>query len=564
MTTYRTAAATAALALFMIAAAPVPQMFGPVPAAAQTADQLLADQTPLKSMDKKALRERVKALKEQVDSGNLSKDQKRAVRDALKQARAELQSRRDDSEATQTDQQAQQTQQVQSMSPDLAAAMNDTRPASTLSRKELRSRIRTGMEAIKSGNLSNDQKRAMKDRVAEARTELKKRKDDSQTTQQQTETPVKSKDTQVTVPKVEASQVMADKRPASSLSDRDLRDRLNQTRAVLREKNADPATMKALRAQLAGDRQELRSRVADKSDTQESKAKVDATTENNTAVDIRTTLNNSDNNVIDNSTTIINNTTTVTQVIQRQTSSDKLSQRDLNRRIRLLEKAKRENRLQGHDLVIAGQLIIDDRRVLRVRLLNDRDRRRKYFQQHRGSFNLGINVGIAPRFDIVAAEADYTQIEDQLIAAPRFRPQRRYTVDEIARDDQVRRAMPGIEIDTVTFEFGSAELAPEMVDELENVATVIEKVTAVRPDEIFLIEGHTDAVGPDDANQRLSQARAETVKAALADYFAIDPASLRTVGLGERFLKIPTEEPEQENRRVTVRRITPLLTGQVQ
>ncbi len=47
------------------------------------------------------------------------------------------------------------------------------------------------------------------------------------------------------------------------------------------------------------------------------------------------------------------------------------------------------------------------------------------------------------------------------------------------------------------------------------------------------------------------------------EYFAIDPHNLRTVGLGERFLKIPTDGPEQENRRVTIRRITPMLTGQV-
>ncbi len=45
MLTPRTAAASAALALFMLTAAPVPQLLGPAPAAAQTADQLLSDQT---------------------------------------------------------------------------------------------------------------------------------------------------------------------------------------------------------------------------------------------------------------------------------------------------------------------------------------------------------------------------------------------------------------------------------------------------------------------------------------------------------------------------------------
>ena len=186
-----------------------------------------------------------------------------------------------------------------------------------------------------------------------------------------------------------------------------------------------------------------------------------------------------------------------------------------------------------------------------------------YIQEHRGSFNLGINVVVAPRFDIYAAEADPMQIQEQLVAAPRWKPKQAYSFDEIVHDDNLRRAMPGVEIDTVTFDTGSAELAPEMIDQLQNVATVIEKVLAVRPNEVFLIEGHTDAVGSPDSNQVLSQARAESVKAALGDYFAIDPKNLRTVGLGERFLKIPTDGPEQENRRVTVRRITPMLTGEV-
>jgi regulatory helix-turn-helix LysR family protein len=37
-----------------------------------------------------------------------------------------------------------------------------------------------------------------------------------------------------------------------------------------------------------------------------------------------------------------------------------------------------------------------------------------------------------------------------------------------------------------------------------------------------------------------------------------------TQGYGEQYLKIPTDGPERANRRVTVRRITPLLTGQAQ
>ena len=81
--------------------------------------------------------------------------------------------------------------------------------------------------------------------------------------------------------------------------------------------------------------------------------------------------------------------------------------------------------------------------------------------------------------------------------------------------------------------------------------------------EVFLVEGHTDAVGDDASNLDLSQRRAEAIKQALTQYYAINPENLRTVGYGERYLKVPTQEPEEENRRITIRRITPAI-GELQ
>jgi outer membrane protein OmpA-like peptidoglycan-associated protein len=77
-----------------------------------------------------------------------------------------------------------------------------------------------------------------------------------------------------------------------------------------------------------------------------------------------------------------------------------------------------------------------------------------------------------------------------------------------------------------------------------------------------MIEGHTDAVGADAYNDRLSKARAESVKKALTSYYVIPARNLRTVGLGERFLKIPTADAEAENRRVSIARVTQLLSEQ--
>jgi outer membrane protein OmpA-like peptidoglycan-associated protein len=100
----------------------------------------------------------------------------------------------------------------------------------------------------------------------------------------------------------------------------------------------------------------------------------------------------------------------------------------------------------------------------------------------------------------------------------------------------------------------------EQVGNLDGIASIIEKIVRKYPNEVFLIEGHTDAPGSAAYNTKLSKLRAESIKKALTSYFVIPAKNLRTVGLGERFLKIPTADAEPENRRVSIARITPLLT----
>ena len=82
--------------------------------------------------------------------------------------------------------------------------------------------------------------------------------------------------------------------------------------------------------------------------------------------------------------------------------------------------------------------------------------------------------------------------------------------------------------------------------------------------EIFLVEGHTDAVGSDEDNLTLSDRRAETIATILTQRYQIPAENLTTQGYGEQYLKVNTQGPERENRRVTMRRITPLLQGQNQ
>jgi outer membrane protein OmpA-like peptidoglycan-associated protein len=77
---------------------------------------------------------------------------------------------------------------------------------------------------------------------------------------------------------------------------------------------------------------------------------------------------------------------------------------------------------------------------------------------------------------------------------------------------------------------------------------------------VFLIEGYTDAVGSDDDNLTLSDRRAESVAVILSEEFNVPPENLTTQGYGEQYLKIDTYGPERANRRVAIRRITPLIS----
>jgi outer membrane protein OmpA-like peptidoglycan-associated protein len=94
---------------------------------------------------------------------------------------------------------------------------------------------------------------------------------------------------------------------------------------------------------------------------------------------------------------------------------------------------------------------------------------------------------------------------------------------------------------------------------MRKVADAINEVLKRDPTETFLIEGHTDAVGSDQSNLILSDQRAESVANVMTDVYGIPPENLATQGYGERYLKVNTQGPEQENRRVTIRRVTALV-----
>lgn len=160
-----------------------------------------------------------------------------------------------------------------------------------------------------------------------------------------------------------------------------------------------------------------------------------------------------------------------------------------------------------------------------------------------------VSTSRKPRFDYY----------DFLERPPVERVERVYSLDEVKYSARIRDKVRRIDLDTITFSSGSSEVPLSQGKSLRKVADAMLKVLRKDPGETFLIEGHTDAVGSAQSNLVLSDKRAASVAELLTDLYGIPPENLATQGYGERYLKIRTSGPEQQNRRVTIRRVTPLI-----
>jgi outer membrane protein OmpA-like peptidoglycan-associated protein len=136
-----------------------------------------------------------------------------------------------------------------------------------------------------------------------------------------------------------------------------------------------------------------------------------------------------------------------------------------------------------------------------------------------------------------------------------------YTLEQVRFSAPLRDRMPRVDLD-VTFDTGSWQLLPEQVDKLAVIAEGLKQAIQRNPKEVFMVEGYTDATGAEEDNLSLSDRRAESVAVALTEQFQVPPENLVTQGYGEQHLKVDTQGPEELNRRVAVRRITPLLDKQ--
>ena len=154
------------------------------------------------------------------------------------------------------------------------------------------------------------------------------------------------------------------------------------------------------------------------------------------------------------------------------------------------------------------------------------------------------------------AEADLSAVglgEMQHIAAndsAEGREQNRRVTLQVLGAVCEERASEDLILRGVTFTTGSAKLTPSDRLVLDSAVAYLK----ARPASSVEVRGHTDDVGNDDANMRLSQARAESVR----DYLVangIEAGRLTANGYGETEHVAPNTSPEgrAQNRRVTLR-----------
>lgn len=149
---------------------------------------------------------------------------------------------------------------------------------------------------------------------------------------------------------------------------------------------------------------------------------------------------------------------------------------------------------------------------------------------------------------------------EQVIAQQRQElAKNRELLDELKKQNlEARETERGVVVNLpdVLFEFGKANLTSGARDKARNIADILTNQAKERR---VSIEGHTDSIGSDAANQALSERRANGVAAALENE-GVNRERIATKGYGKRYPVAPNKNSDgadnpsgrAKNRRVEV------------
>ena len=118
---------------------------------------------------------------------------------------------------------------------------------------------------------------------------------------------------------------------------------------------------------------------------------------------------------------------------------------------------------------------------------------------------------------------------------------------DVSRDgDVIKLNLP----DGVSFDFNRTDIKPQFYPSLNTVANTLREYNQT----VVEVSGHTDDVGSDAVNQRISEQRANAVASYLMAQ-GVQRERLETVGMGKRFpiADNATEQGRARNRRVEIR-----------
>ncbi|AJO77542.1 MULTISPECIES: OmpA family protein [Pseudomonas] len=113
-----------------------------------------------------------------------------------------------------------------------------------------------------------------------------------------------------------------------------------------------------------------------------------------------------------------------------------------------------------------------------------------------------------------------------------------------------------VELD-VKFDFDKSVVKPNSYADIKNLADFMKQY----PQTTTVVEGHTDSVGPDAYNQKLSERRANAVKQVLTSQYGVESSRVQSVGYGE---SRPVADNATEAGRAVNRRVEAQVEAQAQ
>ena len=149
--------------------------------------------------------------------------------------------------------------------------------------------------------------------------------------------------------------------------------------------------------------------------------------------------------------------------------------------------------------------------------------------------------------DKAALEASQKEVQATKQAAAERERQMKEEIQEMQARETERGLL--MTLGDVVFDVGESTLRPGAMEKLVALARFLKD----HPDRQLLVEGYTDNTGSDSFNLTLSQKRAESVTAFLAES-GIPPDRMIATGYGKAYPQVNNTTPEgrQQNRRVEI------------